>query len=228
MGKKYEEKKKIVDKQTAYALTEAVSLLKQTSYTNFDGTVEASFRLGVDTRHSDQQVRGTLTLPHGIGKDVRVAVISKDDKFVEAKDAGAVVVGGEDLVEEIKKGFLDFDVLISTPNMMKSVGTLGKILGRRGLMPSPKTGTVTQNVAAAVNEFKAGKVEYRADKYGIVNMAIGKVSFGENKIADNFRAIYDTLIKVKPAAAKGQYMKNVTLAPTMGPSVKVDVQKIKA
>lgn len=228
MGKKYEEKVKLIDRQSAYALTEAVSLVKQASYTKFDGTVEVSFRLGVDTRHSDQQVRGTLTLPHGVGKDVRVAVVAKEDKHAEAKEAGATVVGAEELVEEIKKGFFDFDVLIATPNMMKSVGTLGKVLGRKGLMPSPKTGTVTQNVAAAVNEFKAGKVEYRADKYGVVNMAIGKVSFEEAKIADNFEAIFDTLIKVKPAAAKGQYMKNITIAPTMGPGVKIDVQKIKA
>lgn len=227
MGKNYEAKKKLVDKDKTYAIQEAVELVKQVSFSKFDGTVEVSFRLGVDTRHSDQQVRGTLSLPHGLGKDIRVAVITKDEKLTEAKEGGADIVGAEDLVDEIKKGMLDFDVLIATPNMMRLVGPLGKILGRRGLMPSPKTGTVTDDVKKAIAEFKAGKVEYRADKFGIVNMPIGKVSFSEDKLVGNFKVVYDTLVRVKPSAAKGQYMKNIALAPTMGPSVRVDVQKAK-
>lgn len=228
MGKNYIEKKKLVDGLKAYAIGEAVGLVKQVSISKFDGTVEVSFNLGIDPRHSDQQVRGTLTLPHGLGKNIRVAVITKEDMHADAKEAGAVEVGAEDLVEKIKKGFLEFDVLIATPNMMKAVGPLGKVLGRRGLMPSPKAGTVTQDVKKAVKEFQAGKVEYRADKYGVINMPIGKVSFSEDKLVDNFKAVYDTLIKVKPAAAKGTYMKGIALAPTMGPGVKVDPLKVKA
>lgn len=228
MGKKYIEKKQLVDRLKAYPLSEAMGLVKEVSISKFDGTVEVSFNLGIDPRHSDQQVRGTLTLPHGLGKNIRVAVITKEDLHAEAKEAGAVAVGAEDLVDEIKKGFLDFDVLIATPNMMKAVGPLGKVLGRRGLMPSPKAGTVTQDVKKAVKEFQAGKVEYRADKYGVVNMPIGKVSFSEDKLVDNFKTVFDTLVKVKPAAAKGTYMKGIALAPTMGPGVKVDPLKIKA
>lgn len=227
MGKNYENKKKLVMNTRSYDIKEAMTLVRDLSYTKFDGTVEASFKLGIDVRHSDQQVRGTLTLPHGLGKTVKVGVITKDDKFAEAKEAGADIVGSEDLIEEIKKGFLDFDVLIATPNMMSKIGQLGKILGRRGLMPNPKTGTVTTDLKKAVKEFKEGKVEYRADKFGIVHMPLGKVSFDAEKLLDNFRVIYDTIVRVKPSAAKGQYMRSIALAPTMGPSVKVDLQKVK-
>lgn len=227
VGKNYENKKKLVMNTRSYDIKEAMTLVRDLSYTKFDGTVEASFKLGIDVRHSDQQVRGTLTLPHGLGKTVKVGVITKDDKFAEAKEAGADIVGSEDLIEEIKKGFLDFDVLIATPNMMSKIGQLGKILGRRGLMPNPKTGTVTTDLKKAVKEFKEGKVEYRADKFGIVHMPLGKVSFDAEKLLDNFRVIYDTIVRVKPSAAKGQYMRSIALAPTMGPSVKVDLQKVK-
>lgn len=227
MGKNYENKKELVDKTKSYDVKEAMTLVKDLSYTKFDGAVEASFRLGIDVRHSDQQVRGTLTLPHGLGKTVKVAVITKEDKFAEAKEASADVVGSEDLIENIKKGFLDFDVLIATPNMMSKIGPLGKILGRRGLMPNPKTGTVTTDLKKAVKEFKEGKVEYRADKFGIIHMPIGKVSFDAEKLLDNFRIIYDTILRVKPSASKGQYMRSIALAPTMGPSVKIDLQKVK-
>lgn len=227
MGKNYDNKKQLIDKEKDYDIKEAMTLVRDLSYTKFDGTVEASFKLGIDVRHSDQQVRGTLTLPHGLGKKIRVAVITKEDKVAEANEAGADVVGGDDLIENIKKGFLDFDVLIATPNMMSKTGPLGKILGRRGLMPNPKTGTVTTDIKKAVKEFKEGKVEYRADKFGIIHMPIGKVSFAAEKLLDNFRIVYDTIVRVKPSSSKGQYMRSIALAPTMGPSVKVDTQKVK-
>jgi len=227
VGKNYDNKKQLIDKEKDYDIKEAMTLVRDLSYTKFDGTVEASFKLGIDVRHSDQQVRGTLTLPHGLGKKIRVAVITKEDKVAEANEAGADVVGGDDLIENIKKGFLDFDVLIATPNMMSKTGPLGKILGRRGLMPNPKTGTVTTDIKKAVKEFKEGKVEYRADKFGIIHMPIGKVSFAAEKLLDNFRIVYDTIVRVKPSSSKGQYMRSIALAPTMGPSVKVDTQKVK-
>jgi large subunit ribosomal protein L1 len=227
VGKKYKEKKQLVEANKDYSVEEAIALVKQLSTSTFDGTVELAIKLGIETKHSDQQIRGTLTLPNGIGKEIRVAVISTEDQHAEATEAGADIVGADDLVEKIEKGFFDFDVLIATPKMMRSVGKLGKALGRKGLMPSPKLGTVTADLKKAVKEFKAGKVEYRADKFGIVNMPIGKISFKVDQLKGNYKVVYDTLIKVKPSTAKGLYIRSISLAPTMGPSVSVDVLKAK-
>jgi large subunit ribosomal protein L1 len=211
-----------VDKGRTYAPLEAVRLVKDAAAAKFDETVEVHFRLGIDTRQADQQVRGSVSLPHGTGKTVRVAVFAEGDKAREAEAAGADVVGSDDLVEKIQGGFLDFDATVATPDQMAKVGRLGKILGTRGLMPNPKLGTVTMDVDRVVKELKAGRVEYRADKYGICHVGIGKVSFDEKSLVENYGTILDEILRAKPASSKGRYIKSVTLASTMGPGVKVD------
>jgi large subunit ribosomal protein L1 len=207
----------------AYPLPEAVNLLKQVKYAKFDETVDLTMRLGVDTRHADQMVRGTVVLPHGLGKTKTVAVIATGDRQKEAKEAGADFVGGEEMVEKIQKeNWTDFDALIATPDMMKVVGRLGKVLGPKGLMPNPKTGTVTMDVAAAVKEIKAGKVEFRADKTSLVHVPVGKLSFEPQKLIDNATTVISSIVRAKPAAAKGKYIRSVTLSSTMGPGVPLD------
>ncbi len=227
-GKRYNAAAGKVEEDRAYSLEEAAALVADDSGTKFDETVDLAVNLGVDPRHADQNVRGTVALPHGTGKDVKVAVFAKGDKAKEAIEAGADHVGGDDLVEKIREGWTDFDRAIATPDMMSSVSKIGKILGPRGLMPNPKVGTVTQDVARVVAELKAGQVEYRVDKTGIVHVVVGKVSFGGGKIHENAQAVLTTLIKAKPASAKGAYVKNVSLSATMGPGVKVEVGDLKA
>lgn len=224
-GKKYVEAFKLIEKDKFYDPEEAIELTKKTSSAKFDATVEVAFRLGVDPKHADQQVRGAVVLPHGTGKTKRVLVFAKGEKAKEAETAGADFVGAEDMVAKIQGGWTDFDVAVATPDMMGLVGRLGKILGPKGLMPNPKVGTVTLDVTRAINEIKAGKIEYRTDKAGNIHAPIGKVSFDNDKLLQNFRTLVDTLIKVKPAAAKGQYMRSITLSTTMGPGVKVNVLK---
>ncbi len=221
-GKKYLEVKKKVDPQRKYKLDEALGLVLETSYAKFDESIDVAMRLGVDPRHADQMVRGSLVLPHGTGKTTRVLVFAKGDKEKEARDAGADYVGAEDMAEKIQGGWLDFDKVIATPDMMGLVGKLGKILGPRGMMPNPKVGTVTFDVAKAVGEMKAGRVDFRVDKVGIVHCAIGKVSFGKDKISDNVKALFELIMKLKPSSSKGTYLKSVTVSSTMGPGVKVD------
>ncbi|MCL6587727.1 MAG: 50S ribosomal protein L1 [Anoxybacillus sp.] len=221
-GKKYAEAAKLVDRFKAYAVTEAIELVKKTSIAKFDATVEVAFRLGVDPKKADQQIRGAVVLPHGTGKVQRVLVFAKGEKAKEAEAAGADYVGDTDYINKIQQGWFDFDVIVATPDMMGEVGKLGRILGPKGLMPNPKTGTVTFDVAKAVKEIKAGKVEYRVDKAGNIHVPIGKISFDSEKLVDNFTTIYETILKVKPAAAKGTYVKNVTVTSTMGPGIKVD------
>ena len=219
-GKKYRAAaSKIEDRP--YELKDALAIVKDTAFAKFDETVEVHMRLGVDPRHADQMVRGTLVLPHGTGKTMRVAVIAGGEKIKEAEAAGAEIVGGDDLVERIAGGFLEFDALVATPDMMKGVGRLGKVLGPRGLMPNPKTGTVTFDVTKAIKEIKAGKVEYRVDKTGIIHAGVGKLSFGVEKLRENAKALIDAVNKAKPAAAKGKYVKVIHMASTMGPSVTV-------
>ncbi len=226
-GKKYVDSVKAVDLSKLYDPSEALALACQTAKAKFDETVEVHVRLGVDSRHADQQVRGAVVLPNGTGKKVRVAVFAKGAEADAAVAAGAEVVGAEDLVARIQgEGFMDFDVCIAAPNMMGLVGRLGKVLGPRGLMPSPKAGTVTPDVAKAVEEAKAGKIEYRLDKTNIIHCPIGKVSFGAEKLAENFNTLLDAIIKAKPAASKGQYIRSCTLATTMGPGVKVNPNKL--
>ena len=226
-GKKYVESAKLVDKAALYDVNEALELAVKTASAKFDETVEVHVRLGVDSRHADQQVRGAVVLPNGTGRTVRVAVFAKGADADAAAAAGAEVVGAEDLVARIQgEGFMDFDVCIATPNMMGLVGRLGKVLGPRGLMPSPKAGTVTPDVAKAVSEAKAGKIEYRLDKTNIIHCPIGKVSFGAEKLGENFTTLLDAIIKAKPAAAKGQYIRSCVLATTMGPGVKVNPNKV--
>ena len=220
-GKRYQEAAALIEKGKAYPIEEAVALVKKTSNLKFDASVDVVFKLGLDTRHADQQLRGAVVLPHGTGKTKKVLVITQGAKVEEAKAAGADVVGGKEILEDIQKGWLDFEVMIATPDMMAELGKLGRILGPKGLMPNPKTGTVTMDVAKAVQETKAGKVTYRTDKDGNVHMPIGKVSFDDEKLAENFRTVFDLLVKSKPASAKGTYMKNVVISTTMGPSVKV-------
>lgn len=227
-GKKYEAALAQVEKGRFYALADAVNLLQKIKYSKFDETVEVTMVLGVDPRKADQLVRGTIVLPHGLGKSKRVAVIASGDKQREAQEAGADEVGGDDLVEKIKGGYLDFDAVIATPDMMKSVGTLGKILGPRGLMPNPKTGTVTMDVATAIRETKAGKVEFRVDKTGVIHVPVGKISFSTDKIVENARVLIDAVIKAKPATAKGRYVKKVNLATTMSPGVLLDAASLGA
>ena len=225
-GKRYVELKKLVDKSTAYDPQEAISLVKKLANAKFDETIEAHIRLGVDGRQADQQIRGAVVLPHGTGKTVRVLVFAKGAKLDEAQAAGADFVGGEELIPKIQnEGWFDFDVVVATPDMMGVVGRLGRVLGPRGLMPNPKAGTVTMDVAKAIKEIKAGKIEYRLDKANIIHVPVGKASFGEEQLADNFQTLIDAIIKAKPAAAKGQYFRNVTISSTMGPGVKVDSTK---
>ena len=225
-GKKYQDAIKKIDKNNLYDTTEALGLVVETATAKFDETVELHVKLGVDSRHADQQVRGAIVLPHGTGKTQRVLVFAKGAKADEATAAGADFVGELDMVEKIQKeNWFDFDVVVATPDMMGVVGRLGKVLGPKGLMPSPKAGTVTMDVTKAVNEIKAGKVEYRLDKTNIIHCPIGKVSFGAEKLADNFNAIMGAIIKAKPAAAKGQYVKSCTVVSTMGPGVKVSTSK---
>jgi large subunit ribosomal protein L1 len=221
-GKKYLEAVKLVDRSKAYSVTEAIELVKKTSIAKFDATVEVAFRLGVDPKKADQQIRGAVVLPHGTGKVQRVLVFAKGEKAKEAEAAGADYVGDTDYINKIQQGWFEFDVIVATPDMMGEVGKLGRILGPKGLMPNPKTGTVTFDVAKAVKEIKAGKVEYRVDKAGNIHVPIGKISFENEKLVDNFTTIYETILKVKPAAAKGTYVKNVTVTSTMGPGIKVD------
>ncbi|HEY6007409.1 MAG TPA: 50S ribosomal protein L1 [Geobacteraceae bacterium] len=225
-GKKYRAAAaKIEDRP--YELKDALTVVKDTAYAKFDETVEVHMRLGVDPRHADQMVRGTIVLPHGTGKTMRVAVIAGGEKIKEAEAAGAEIVGGDELVEKIAGGFLDFDALVATPDMMKGVGRLGKVLGPRGLMPNPKTGTVTFNVAQAIKEIKAGKVEYRVDKTGIIHAPVGKLSFGVEKLEENAKALIDAVHKAKPATAKGKYVKTMFIASTMGPSVTLNTTSVE-
>ena len=225
-GKRYVEASKLVDKTQVYDIPEAVALVKKAASAKFDETVEAHLRMGLDGRHADQQIRGAVVLPHGTGKTVKVLVFAKGDKVDEATSAGADYGGGEELIPKIQNdGWLDFDVVVATPDMMGVVGRLGRVLGPKGLMPNPKAGTVTPDVTKAVNDIKAGKIEYRLDKNNIIHVPVGKASFTEEQLADNFQALIDEIIKVKPAAAKGQYMKSVTLSSTMGPGVKINTVK---
>ena len=225
-GKKYVEAAKLVDRTQTYSVQEAIELVKKTNTTKFDATVEVAFRLGVDPKKADQQIRGAVVLPNGTGKTQRVLVFAKGEKAKEAEAAGADYVGDADYINKIQQGWFEFDVIVATPDMMGEVGKLGRVLGPKGLMPNPKTGTVTFDVTKAVNEIKAGKVEYRVDKAGNIHVPIGKVSFEDAKLVENFKTIADTLLKAKPAAAKGTYMKNATVASTMGPGVRVDVSTI--
>ena len=225
-GKKYTEAAKLVDRSVQYETEEAISLVKKTAVAKFDETVEAHIRLGVDGRHADQQVRGAVVLPHGTGKKVRVLVFAKGDKVDEALAAGAEYAGGDELVPKIQnEGWFEFDVVVATPDMMGVVGRLGRVLGPKGLMPNPKAGTVTMDVTKAVQDIKAGKIEYRLDKTNIIHVPVGKVSFSEEQLKDNFNTLMDAIVKAKPAAAKGQYLRNITIASTMGPGVKVSPAK---
>jgi len=225
-GKKYVEALKLVDRSKAYPINEAIELVKKIDYAKFDATVEAAFRLGVDPKKADQQIRGAVVLPNGTGKTQRVLVFAKGEKLKEAEAAGADYVGDAEYINKINQGWFEFDVIVATPDMMGEVGKLGRTLGPKGLMPNPKTGTVTFDVTKAINEIKAGKVEYRVDRSGIIHVPIGKVSFDQDKLVENFSTIFDTLLKAKPAAAKGTYMKNVTVTSTMGPGVKVDPSSV--
>lgn len=227
-GKKFQDAAKLVDRTKQYSVEEAIELVKQTSTVKFDATVEAAFRLGVDPKKADQQIRGALVLPNGTGKTQRVLVFAKGEKAKEAEAAGADHVGDSDFINKIQQGWFEFDVIVATPDMMGEVGKLGRVLGPKGLMPNPKTGTVTFDVTKAVQEIKAGKVEYRVDKAGNVHVPVGKVSFESSKLIENFTAIFDTMMKVKPSAAKGVYMKNIAITSTMGPGVKVDASSFTA
>ncbi|MXQ54595.1 50S ribosomal protein L1 [Shimazuella alba] len=227
-GKKYQEAIQKIDREKVYEPAEALELVKSISTAKFDETVEAAFRLGIDTKKADQQVRGAVVLPHGTGKTKRVLVFAKGEKAKEAEAAGADFVGDEELVGKVQQGWLEFDVVVATPDMMGQVGRLGRILGPKGLMPNPKTGTVTFEVEKAVNEIKAGKIEYRADKAGNIHAAIGKVSFSTEQLSENLQALSDALTKAKPAAAKGTYMKNVSVSSTMGPGVQISSSALNA
>ncbi|MDI6890600.1 MAG: 50S ribosomal protein L1 [Thermodesulfovibrionales bacterium] len=226
MGKKIKAAKEKIERVKEYSLEEAVSLVKQSSYTMFDETVDLAVNLGIDPRKSDQMVKGSVVLPHGIGKKVRVLVFAKGEKEKEAIDAGADIVGAEDLIEKISKGWLDFDKAVATPDMMGLVGKLGKILGPRGLMPNPKLGTVTFDISRAVGEIKAGKVEYKAEKAGIVHVPIGRVSFDTKKLLDNAKTVIESIVKAKPATSKGKYLKKLSISSTMGPGIAVDVASL--
>lgn len=225
-GKKYQEAAKLVDRAVMYDAAEAISLVKKTATAKFDETVEVHIRTGCDGRHAEQQIRGAVVLPNGTGKTVRVLVFAKGDKVNEAEAAGADHVGGEELIPKIQnEGWLDFDVVVATPDMMGVVGRLGKVLGPKGLMPNPKAGTVTMDVTKAINDIKAGKIEYRLDKANIIHVPVGKTSFEESKLQENFEALMEAIVKAKPSALKGQYLRSITLATTMGPGVKVNVAK---
>ncbi len=226
-GKRYLESVKLVDKTKLYEPAEAISLVKEAASAKFDETVEVHIRLGVDSRHADQQVRGAVVLPHGTGKTVRVLVIAKGEKATEAEQAGADYVGADDMITKIQKdNWFEFDVVVATPDMMGLVGRLGRVLGPKGLMPNPKAGTVTMDVAKAVTDIKAGKIEYRLDKTNIIHCPIGKCSFEPSKLIDNFRTLMDAVIKAKPSASKGQYLKSVVITSTMGPGIKINQQKV--
>lgn len=227
-GKKYQDAEKLIDRVKSYELNEAVSLVKETAKANFDETVEVSFRLGVDPKKADQQIRGAMVLPNGTGKTQRVLVFAKGEKIKEAEDAGADYVGDAEFIQKINDGWFEFDVVVATPDMMAEVGKLGRVLGPRGLMPNPKTGTVTFEIEKAVNEIKAGKVEYRVDKQSNVHVPIGKASFDEGKLLENLEAIIDEIVKIKPQSSKGTYIKNASIASTMGPGIKLDVSGYKA
>ena len=221
-GKRYQEAEKLIDSSKVYSAKEALDMIQKMPKAKFDETVEAHFRLGVDSKHADQQVRGVIVLPHGTGKTQRVLVFAKGDKAKEAEAAGADFVGAEDLIPRIEKeNWFDYDVIVATPDMMGVIGRLGKVLGPKGLMPNPKSGTVTMDVAKAVKEIKSGKIEYRLDKNNIIHCPIGKLSFGVDKLNENFTALYEAIVKAKPAAAKGQYIKGMTVSSTMGPGVQV-------
>lgn len=225
MGKKYSDSLKLIDRTKQYDPEEAIALVKQTAKAKFDETVEISVRLGVDPRHADQQVRGAVVLPNGTGKKVTVLVIAKGDKAAEAEAAGADYVGAEEMIAKIQGGWFDFDVVVATPDMMGQVGRLGRVLGPKGLMPSPKAGTVTMDVTKAVNDIKAGKVEYRVDKTAIIHCPVGKASFDEQKLTENLRALMEAIIKAKPAAAKGTYIRSAVISTTMGPGIKLNSLK---
>ncbi len=225
-GKKYQEAAKLVDRTMQYDTAEAIALVKKTATAKFDETVEVHIRTGCDGRHAEQQIRGAVVLPNGTGRTVRVLVFAKGDKVNEAEAAGADHVGGEELIPKIQnEGWLDFDVVVATPDMMGVVGRLGKVLGPKGLMPNPKAGTVTMDVTKAINDIKAGKIEYRLDKANIIHVPVGKTSFEESKLQENFEALMEAIVKAKPSALKGQYLRSITLAATMGPGVKVNVAK---
>lgn len=225
-GKRYVEAAKLVDRATLYDTAEAITLVKKASVAKFDETIEAHIRTGCDGRHADQQIRGAVVLPHGTGKAVKVLVFAKGDKATQAEAAGADFVGGEELIPKIQnEGWLDFDVVVATPDMMGVVGRLGRVLGPKGLMPNPKAGTVTMDVTKAINDIKAGKVEYRLDKTNIIHVPIGKASFTEEQLADNFQALMDAIVKAKPSTVKGAYLKSVTVTSTMGPGVKLNTVK---
>ena len=226
-GKKYEEASKLIDKAAQYEVSEAIELVKKTATAKFDETVEVAFKLGVDPRQSDQMIRGAVVLPNGTGKTQTVLVFAKGEKAKEAEAAGADFVGADDIVAKIQGGWFDFDVAIATPDMMGVVGKIGRLLGPKGLMPNPKTGTVTMDVTKAVNEVKAGKIEYRVDKTGIIHAPIGKASFEQVQLEENFKTLVDVLIKAKPASSKGQYIKSVTVSTTMGPGVKINPLKLQ-
>ncbi|MDF2801718.1 MAG: ribosomal protein [Anaerocolumna sp.] len=228
-GKKYIEASKLVDRNTAYDPSDAFGLVQKTTIAKFDETVEAHIKLGVDSRHADQQVRGAVVLPHGTGKTLKVLVFAKGVKADEALAAGAEHVGGEELIPRIQnEGWLDFDIVVATPDMMGVVGRLGRVLGPKGLMPNPKAGTVTMDVTKAINEIKAGKIEYRLDKTNIIHVPIGKVSFGPEKLQDNFHTLMSAVIKAKPSAAKGQYLRSISVSTTMGPGIKINPQKAES
>ena len=226
LGKKYQEVAKLVDSSKKYSLVEAVELAKQTSTTKFDATVELVFRLNLDSRKAEQNLRGAIVLPHGTGKTRKVLVLTKGPKAKEAQEAGADYVGDAEYLDKIKGGWFEFDIIVATPDMMGELGRLGRVLGPKGLMPNPKTGTVTMNVAQAVKEIKAGKVEYRPDKVGNIQMTIGKVSFGAEKLLENLKVVYEALYKARPSTVKGSYVKNVSVASTMGPGIKIDSESI--
>ena len=228
MAKKVSKNRKkvleLVDSEKIYTVDEAVKLAKETSFVNFDASVEVSFFLNVDPRHADQQIRGAMVLPNGTGRSQKVLVITQGAKEQEAKDAGADHVGGKELLEDIQKGWFDFDIIVATPDMMGELGKLGRVLGPKGLMPNPRTGTVTMDIAKAVEEIKKGKIEYRVDKEGNINVLVGKTSFDDKALVENFNAIYDTILKARPAAVKGKYVKNLVISTSMGPGIKVEIK----
>src|SRR5919197_1267403 len=225
-GKKFAAARGQVGADRAYSIEDAIPLMQKIKFAKFDETVDMSLRLGVDPKHADQMVRGTVVLPHGLGKSKRVLAIAGGEKQKEAQDAGADVVGGEEMVDKIQGGFMDFDAVVATPDMMRAVGKLGKVLGPRGLMPNPKTGTVTMDIGRAVKEIKAGKVEFRVDKTGIIHAPVGKVSFPAQSLIENAHALVDSVVKAKPSAAKGKYLKSVTLSSTMGPGIAIDTTQV--